>query len=303
MRFKERLFQILTALSSFLVLTAISGIFGILVYESWPTITKIGFFHFITSRDWNPVTESFGALSSIYGTLLTTIIALTLAVPASIGIAIFSTEIAPRFIRRPITIAIELLAAIPSIIYGMWGFFTLSVIMALYVEPFLQNITSHIPVIQALFHGTARGIDILTASVILSIMIIPFAASTAKDGFELTPGSLREAAYAMGCTRWEVIKDVVLRHSRTAIFGGILLSLGRALGETMAVTFVLGNDHRMPTSLLSSASTITVTLANEFSEADGELYISSLYSLALVLFVISALIRAYAKYLLPKEKR
>jgi len=302
MRFKERLFQFFTAFSSFFVLGIISCIFGILVYSSWPTITKIGFFRFITSTDWNPVTERFGALSSIYGTFVTTIIALSLAIPASIGIAIFSTEIAPPFIRKPLTIAIELLAAIPSIIYGMWGFFTLSVIMALYVEPFLQNITSHIPVLRALFQGTIRGIDILTASVILSIMIIPFAASTAKDGFELTPSSLREAAYAIGCTRWEVIKNVVLRHSRTAIFGGILLSLGRALGETMAVTFVLGNDHRITPSLLSGASTITVTLANEFSEASTELYISSLCCLALVLFVISALIRACAHYMLPKEK-
>lgn len=303
MRFKERLFQFFTALSSVFVLGTISGILAILVYESWPTLTKTGFFGFISSSDWNPVTESFGALSSIYGTLLTTVIALVLAIPASIGIAIFSTEIAPRFIRRPLIIAIELLAAIPSIIYGMWGFFTLSVIMALYVEPFLQRVTSNIPLIQDVFSGTAHGVDILSASVILSIMIIPFAASTAKDGFEITPGSLREAAYAMGCTRWEVIKDVVLRHSRTAIFGGILLSLGRALGETMAVTFVLGNNHSITPSLLAGASTITVTLANEFSEADGQLYISSLYSLALVLFVISALIRTCANYMLPKEKR
>ena len=214
------------------------------------------------------------------------------------------TEIAPNFLKGPIGGAIELLAAIPSIIYGMWGLFTLAPIMSKYIEPALQNTLGKLPVLEILFKGTPLGIDIFTASIILSIMIIPFTASISRDAFNLTPGVVKESAYAIGATQWEVVKNVVLPYSKLGVFGGAALSLGRALGETMAVAFVLGNNHKIATSLFDAASTITVTLANEFAEADSDIYLSSLYYLALVLFVLSFAILAIAKFFLLKaEKR
>ena len=214
------------------------------------------------------------------------------------------TEIAPNFLKGPIGGAIELLAAIPSIIYGMWGLFTLAPIMSKYIEPALQNTLGKLPVLEILFKGTPLGIDIFTASIILSIMIIPFTASISRDAFNLTPNVVKESAYAIGATKWEVVKNVVLPYSKLGVFGGAALSLGRALGETMAVAFVLGNNHKIATSLLDAASTITVTLANEFAEADSDIYLSSLYYLALVLFVLSFAILAIAKFFLLKaEKR
>lgn len=299
----DLIFSVITAIASFSVLFFIVGILYVLISESSLAIGKFGIIKFLTSTDWNPVTESFGALTNIYGTILTTVLALVFAIPVAIGIAIFVTEISPSFLKGPIGIAIELLAAIPSIIYGMWGLFTLSPIMSNYVEPFLQKITAGIPYVNILFQGTPMGIDILTASVILSIMIIPFTASIARDSFNLTPSVVKESAYAIGATKWEVVKNVVIPYSKLGVFGGIVLSLGRALGETMAVAFVLGNNHRITTSLLDAAATITVTLANEFAEADTDMYLSSLFYLALVLFVMSFITLAIAKFFLLKAER
>jgi phosphate transport system permease protein len=297
-------FSTITGLASFSVILVVLGVVYVLTSESSLSIRKFGVLDFLTSTDWNPVRESFGALTNIYGTVVTTALSLFIAIPVAIGIAIFVTEIAPKFLKGPIGIAIELLASIPSIIYGMWGLFTLSPIMSAHIEPFLKKITAGIPVISVLFEGTPMGIDILTASVILSIMIIPFTASISRDSFNLTPAVVKESAYALGATKWEVIKNVVLPYSKLGVFGGIVLSLGRALGETMAVAFVLGNNHRITTSLLDAAATITVTLANEFAEADNDVYLSSLFYLALVLFVMSFVTLAIAKIILLRaEKR
>ncbi len=296
-------FSSVTAIASFSVIIFIIGILYVLVSESSLAIGKFGIIKFLTSTDWDPVKESFGALTNIYGTAVTTIISLIISIPVAIGIAIFVTEISPNFLKGPIGIAIELLAAIPSIIYGMWGLFTLSPIMSNYIEPFLKKITAGIPLVNILFQGTPMGIDILTASVILSIMIIPFTASISRDSFNLTPSVVKESAYAVGATQWEVVKDVVIPYSKLGVFGGIVLSLGRALGETMAVAFVLGNNHRITTSLFDAAATITVTLANEFAEADKDIYLSALFYLALVLFVMSFITLAVAKYFLIKAER
>jgi len=299
----DLIFLFITALASFSVIIFITGILIVLVKESSLAIEKFGIITFVTSTDWDPVKESFGALTNIYGTAITTVLSLLFAIPVGLGIAIFVTEISPNFLKGPISIAIELLAAIPSIIYGMWGLFTLSPIMTNHVEPFLKKLTEGIPLVSILFQGTPMGIDILTASIILSIMIIPFTASISRDSFNLTPAVVKESAYALGATKWEVIKNVVIPYSKLGVFGGIVLSLGRALGETMAVAFVLGNNHRITTSLLDAAATITVTLANEFAEADKDIYLSSLFYLALVLFAMSFITLAIAKYFLLKAER
>jgi phosphate transport system permease protein len=296
-------FSVVTALAAMTIIVLVAGIVTILIKESSLAIGKFGLFDFLTSTAWNPVTGIFGAATTIYGTFITTALALIFAIPIAIGIAIFVTEIAPNFLKGPIGVAIELLAAIPSIIYGMWGLFTLAPIMSKYVEPALQGTIGKLPLFDILFKGTPLGIDLLTASVILGIMIIPFTASIARDAFNLTPAVVKESAYAVGATKWEVVKNVVLPYSKLGVFGGAALSLGRALGETMAVAFVLGNNHKIATSLLDAASTITVSLANEFTEADSELYLSSLYYLALVLFVMSFIILAIAKFFLLKAER
>jgi phosphate transport system permease protein len=297
-------FSVVTALASFTVVLLIAGILAVLLRESWPAIQKFGVVRFLTSTDWDPVKKSFGAATTIFGTVVTTFIALLIAIPAAVGIAIFVTEIAPNFLKGPIGVAIELLAAIPSIIYGMWGLFALAPIMSEHVEPALQATIGKVPLVGVLFQGTPMGIDLLTASVILSIMIIPFTASISRDSFRLTPPIVKESAYAIGATRWEVVKNVVLPYSKLGVFGGVVLSLGRALGETMAVAFVLGNNHQITSSLFDAAATITVTLANEFTEADTDIYLSSLFYLALVLFVLSFIILAIAKiFLLKAEKR
>lgn len=299
----DLVFASVTGIASFTVILFIIGILYVLLAESSLAIKQFGVIKFLTSTDWDPVKESFGALTNIYGTFITTILSMVFAIPVAIGIAIFVTEISPNVLKGPIGIAIELLAAIPSIIYGMWGLFTLSPIMSTYIEPFLKKITAGIPFVSILFQGTPMGIDILTASVILSIMIIPFTASIARDSFNLTPPVVKESAYAIGATQWEVVKNVVIPYSKLGVFGGIVLSLGRALGETMAVAFVLGNNHRITTSLLDAAATITVTLANEFAEADTNIYLSSLFYLALVLFVLSFITLAIAKFFLLKAER
>jgi phosphate transport system permease protein len=296
-------FSLITALASLTVILLVLGIFVVLLRESFLSINKFGVIRFLTSIDWNPVKESFGAATTIYGTVITTSLALLIAVPTAIGIAIFVTEISPNFLKGPIGVAIELLAAIPSIIYGMWGLFTLAPIMSRYIEPALQKSVGKLPMLGVLFQGTPMGIDIFTASVILSIMIIPFTASISRDAFNLTPAVVKESAYAIGTTKWEVVKDVILPYSKLGVFGGIALSLGRALGETMAVAFVLGNNHQITTSLFQAASTITVTLANEFTEADSNIYLSSLFYLALVLFVLSFVVLAIGKFFLLKAER
>jgi phosphate transport system permease protein len=301
--FFDLFFSSLTAVASVTVIIFIIGIMVVLVKESSLAIGKFGIMDFLTSTVWNPVTGVFGAATTIYGTFITTALALLFAIPTAIGIAVFVTEIAPNILKGPIGIAIELLAAIPSIIYGMWGLFTLAPIMSKYVEPALQNSIGKLPLVGMLFKGTPMGIDLLTASVILAIMIIPFTASISRDAFNLTPSVVKESAYAVGATKWEVVKNVVLPYSKLGVFGGVALSLGRALGETMAVAFVLGNNHKIATSLLDAASTITVSLANEFTEADSDLYLSSLYYLALVLFVMSFIILAIAKFFLLKAER
>ncbi len=299
----ELLFYSLTAIASFTVIIFIIGIVVVLVKESSLAIGKFGVWTFLTSTAWNPVTGVFGAATTIFGTFVTTALALLFAIPTAIGIAIFVTEIAPNFLKGPIGVAIELLAAIPSIIYGMWGLFTLAPIMSKYVEPALQGTVGRLPLIGILFQGNPMGIDLLTASVILAIMIVPFTASISRDAFNLTPSVVKESAYAIGATKWEVVKNVVLPYSKLGVFGGAALSLGRALGETMAVAFVLGNNHKIATSLLDAASTITVSLANEFTEADSDLYLSSLYYLALVLFVMSFIMLAMAKFFLLKAEK
>ncbi|MBF0328749.1 MAG: phosphate ABC transporter permease subunit PstC [Nitrospirae bacterium] len=299
----DLLFSVITAGASFMVILLVIGIFAILLKESSLSIGKFGFIKFIVTNEWNPVTELFGAAASIYGTMVTTAIALIIAIPIAIGIAVFVTEIATDFLKGPIGAAIELLAAIPSIIYGMWGLFTVAPIMTKYIEPALQKSLGNVPLIGMLFQGTPMGIDLLTASVILSIMIIPFTASISRDAFNLTPAVVKESAYAVGATQWEVVRDVVLPYSKMGVFGGIVLSLGRALGETMAVAFVLGNNHQITSSLFSAAATITVTLANEFTEADKDIYLSSLFHLALVLFMMSFIVLAAAKFLLFKAER
>jgi phosphate transport system permease protein len=298
----DAIFLSVTAIASFTVVILIIGILYVLISESSLAITKFGFIKFLTSTDWNPVKQSFGALTNIYGTALTTVLSLVIAVPVGIGIAVFVTEISPNFLKGPIGVAIELLAAIPSIIYGMWGLFTLSPVMSKFIEPFLKKIFAGVPIIGILFQGMPMGIDILTASVILSIMIIPFTASISRDSFNLTPTVVKESAYAIGATKWEVVKNVVIPYSKLGVFGGVVLSLGRALGETMAVAFVLGNNHKITTSLFDAAATVTVTLANEFTEADTDIYLSSLFYLALVLFAMSFITLAIAKYFLIKAE-
>lgn len=296
-------FIFITGISATSIFFIISGILFMLFSESSLAIKKFGFVNFITSLKWDPVRESFGALASLSGTIITTTLAMIIAIPLAIGIAIFITEVAPNKLKGIIGGAIELLAAIPSIIYGMWGFFTLGPLMATYVEPFLQKTIGHLPYISFLVKGTPIGIDVFTASVILAIMIIPFTASITRDSFNLTPPIVKESAYAIGATKWEVVKDVVFPYSKLGIFGGIAISLGRALGETMAVAFVLGNKNMIPTSLFDTATTVTVKLANEFTEADTDLYLSSLYYLALLLFVMSFFILAISKILLLRAKK
>lgn len=296
-------FSSITAIASISVIIFVAGIFYVLITRSSLSIERFGIIKFLISTDWDPVRESFGAATTIFGTIVTTTLSLIIAIPVALGIAIFVTEVSPNFLKGPIGMAIELLAAIPSIIYGMWGLFTISPIMGNYIEPALQNSIGNLPLVGILFQGTPMGIDLLTASIILSIMIIPFTASISRDSFNLTPPVVKESAYALGATKWEVIKDVVIPYSKIGVFGGIILSLGRALGETMAVAFVLGNNHRVTTSLFDAAATITVTLANEFTEADTDIYLSSLFNLALVLFVLSFITLAAAKLILLKSQK
>ena len=298
----DKFFCGMTFSAATLVLVIIISIFVSLFRESLPAIETFGFYRFISSTTWDPVKEVFGAATTLYGTLVTTLLALIMAIPVSLGIAVFITELCPKALKPIFGTAIELLAAIPSIIYGMWGLFTFAPLMGEYVEPFLQQIFEPIPLIGHLFSGLPLGIDILTTSIILSIMITPFIASIVRDTFALTPVQLKESAYGIGATRWEVIKDIMIPYSKAGIYGSVIIAMGRALGETMAVAFVLGNKHAIATSLFDASATITVTLANEFTEADSDLYLSSLFYLALILLVMNFLVLAIAKTFLARRK-
>ena len=258
---------------------------------------------FITSTNWDAVQGQFGALVPIYGTLVTSLIALLIAVPVSIGIALFLTEIAPRWSRRPIGMAVELLAAIPSIIYGMWGLFFFAPFMGAHVEPWLTETLGNSPLIGPLFAGPPIGIGMLTAGIVLGIMIIPFIAAVARDVFAAVPAPLKESAVALGSTRWEVLTKVTMPYARSAVIGAVFLGLGRALGETMAVTFVLGNAHELSASLLMPSNSIAAAIANEFTEADTELYRSSLIALGFMLFVVTFIVLSFAKLLLFRINR
>ncbi len=299
----DTFFRGMTFSAAALVLLVVTGIFVALFRESLPAIETFGFYRFVSSTAWDPVKEVFGAATTLYGTVVTTLLALLMAIPVALGIAIFMTELCPKPFKPVFGTAIELLAAIPSIIYGMWGLFTFAPLMGTYVEPFLQHIFAPIPLVGQLFRGVPLGIDILTTSIILSIMVIPFIASIARDTFALTPVELKESAYGIGATHWEVIRDIVIPHSRVGIYGSVIIAMGRALGETMAVAFVLGNKHAIATSLFDASATITVTLANEFTEADSNLYLSSLFYLALILLAMNFLLLAVAKTFLARRVR
>ncbi|MBZ9806333.1 phosphate ABC transporter permease subunit PstC [Mesorhizobium sp. BR1-1-9] len=293
----DTIFRAATRFSAILVLLILGGVAISLVAGSWEALSKFGF-SFLTTESWNPVTENFGALAPIYGTIVTAAIAILIAVPIGIGIAIFLTELCPRPLRRPIGIAVELLAGIPSIIYGIWGLFVFAPFLQTTVQPFIIKLFHDVPGLSSLFAGPPYGIGLLTSALILAIMVLPFITSITKDVFDTVPSVLKESAYGIGCTTWEVTRRVVIPYTRVGIMGGVMLGLGRALGETMAVTFVIGNAHRISASLFAPGTTISATIANEFTEADGDLYTSSLVALGLILFVITFLILALARYML-----
>ncbi|MER8831548.1 phosphate ABC transporter permease subunit PstC [Mesorhizobium sp. M0909] len=295
----DAIFRGLTRASAILVLVILGGVAISLFAGSWQALSSFGF-SFLTTESWNPVTEKFGALAPIYGTLVTAAIAILIAVPIGIGIAIFLTELCPRPLRRPIGIAVELLAGIPSIIYGIWGLFVFAPFLQTTIQPFIINIFHGVPGLSSLFAGPPYGIGLLTSALILAIMVLPFITSITKDVFDTVPAVLKESAYGIGCTTWEVTRRVVIPYTRIGIMGGVMLGLGRALGETMTVTFVIGNAHRISASLFAPGTTISATIANEFTEADGDLYTSSLVALGLILFVITFLILAAARYMLMR---
>jgi len=289
-----------TRLFALLTLVLLGGIMVSLLVSSVPSIQKFGF-HFLWTSEWNPPAERFGALVPIYGTLVTSLIALIIAVPVSFGIALFLTELSPAWLRRPLGTAIELLAAIPSIVYGMWGLLVFVPIFAKYVQPFLSATLGKIPLIGALFAGPPLGIGLLSAGIILAIMIIPFIAAVMRDVFEVTPPMLKESAYGLGATTWEVVWNVVLPYTKVGVIGGVMLGLGRALGETMAVTFVIGNTNFLDSiSLNMPGNSITSALANEFAEATPGLHTSALIELGLILFFITFVVLAFSKMLLLK---
>ena len=293
------LFRNATRLCAFAVLALLTGIIISLVMSSSLAIKTFGF-GFLSSAEWNPVTEKFGALVPIVGTLATSIIALLIAIPVSFGIAIFLTELSPQWLRRPLGIAIELLAGIPSIIYGMWGLFIFVPFFSDNIEPWINDNLGQIPLISPLFLGPNLGISVLAAGIILAIMVIPFIASVMRDVFDVVPSLLKESAYGLGATTWEVMYQVVLPYTKIGVVGGIMLGLGRALGETMAITFVIGNAHQLSASLLKPGNSISSALANEFTEAVGDLYTSSLVELGLILFFITFVVLSLARILLFK---
>ena len=295
-------FRWVTAGAAWLVLLLLGGVALSMAWGGRLAFKTFGW-HFVINREWDVVGAKFGALVPIYGTLVTSAIALIIAVPVSIGIALFLTEIAPRWSRAPIAIAIELLAAIPSIIYGMWGLFVSAPFMASHVEPWLADHLGSKAIIGPLFSGPPIGIGMLTAGIVLGIMVIPFIAAVAREVFIAVPAPLRESAVALGSTRWEILSRVTLPYTRSAVIGAIFLGLGRALGETMAVTFVLGNAHDLSASLLMPSNSIAAAIANEFAEADTDLYRSSLIALGLLLFVVTFIVLTIAKLMLLRMNR
>lgn len=286
----DQFFRVLTSMFAAFIAILFVVLLGVLWQQSQPSIDAFGF-SFLTSSEWNPVTNQYGALIAIIGTLLTTLVAMLIALPVSLGIALFLAEISPYWLRAPIGTAIELLAAIPSIVYGMWGLFVIAPIMSDLIQPFLYNHLSFLP----FFSTPPMGIGILTAGIVLALMIIPFIASITRDVFLMCPQNLKEAAYGLGATKWEVVKDVMIPYGVKGIVGAVFLGLGRALGETMAVTFVIGNAYHLSWSLLAPGNSIASTLANEFTEADGALYTSSLIELGLVLFLITFIVLSLAE--------
>ncbi|GAB2873714.1 phosphate ABC transporter permease PstC [Pseudoduganella ginsengisoli] len=296
-RMQDAIFHKITMAFAVSVLLVLVGIIISLVLGAIPALKHFGP-GFITTIEWDPVNDQFGALIAIVGTLATAGIALLIAFPVSFGIALFLTEICPVWLRRPLGTAIELLAGVPSIIYGMWGLFVFAPLFADYVQPALKATLGQVPFIGALFSGPAMGIGILTAGVILSVMIIPFISSVMRDVFEIVPAVLKESAYGLGCTRWEVVRKVVLPYTKNGVVGGVMLGLGRALGETMAVTFVIGNANKLSWSLFAAGNSIASVLANEFAEAESPLHVSSLYALALILFIITLIVLSSAKLML-----
>jgi phosphate transport system permease protein len=295
----DKVFFQVTRAAAVVVLIILGGVIVSLVHGSMPAIKAFGF-GFLASQSWNPVTEKFGALPAMYGTIVTSIIAMLIAVPVGLGVATFLTELCPHPLRRPIGVAIELLAGIPSIIYGIWGLFVLAPFLQAHVQPALISTFADVPVLSNLFAGPPYGIGVLTAGVILAIMVLPFIASISRDVFETVPPVLKEAAAGIGCTTWEMMRYVVLPYTRVGVIGGVMLGLGRALGETMAVTFVIGNAHKISPSLIAPGTTISATIANEFTEAVGDIYTSSLIALGLILFVLTFFVLAAARFMLMR---
>ena len=298
-RKSDNFFRYLSKGMALFVLVILGGVIFSLIEGSIPAFKAFGFGFFVT-ESWNPVTEKFGAAATIYGTLVTSFIAMLIAVPIGIGIAVFLTELCPMWLRRPIGIAIELLAGIPSIIYGIWGLFVFAPFLQQYVQPALISTFGNVPVLSTLFAGPPYGIGTLTASLILAIMVLPFVTSISRDVFDTVPPVLKEAAYGMGCTTWEVVSNIVIPYTRIGVIGGVMLGLGRALGETMAVTFVIGNAHKISASVLAPGTTISATIANEFTEAVGDLYTSSLIALGLILFIITFIVLTFARLMLMR---
>ena len=298
----DAVFRALTLAFAVLVLVVLAGVLISLVVGAMPALQQFGF-NFLITEAWNPVTEKFGALAPVYGTLVTSAIAMLIGIPVAFGVALFITELCPNWLKRPLSMMIELLAAIPSIIYGIWGLFVLAPFVQEHIEPALINTLGTVPGIGLLFQGPPLGIGVLTAGFILAIMVLPFISAVMRDVFETVPAVLRESTYALGATTSEVVWRVVLPYARIGVFGGILLGLGRALGETMAVTFVIGNAHHIHASLLQPGTTISAALANEFTEAVGDLYLSSLIALGLILFVITFIVLALAKLLLIRLEK
>jgi phosphate transport system permease protein len=302
MRLGDLGFRVLTRTAAIAVLLILGAVILSLISGSLPALRAFGL-DFLIEERWNPVTERFGAIAPIYGTLVTSLIAMLIAVPVGLLIAMFLTELCPRWLRRPIGIAIELLAGIPSIIYGIWGLFVFAPFLQQMLQPFLIAVFGNIPLLSSVFAGPPYGIGVLTAGLVLAIMVLPFITSISRDVFDAVPPVLKEAAYGIGCTTWEVVRYVVLPYARVGVIGGIMLGLGRALGETMAVTFVIGNAHRVSASILAPGTTISATIANEFTEAVGDLYTSSLIALGLILFVITFIVLAAARYMLMRIER
>jgi phosphate transport system permease protein len=300
-RIQDFLFHKVTMLFAILVLTALAGILVSLMISAWPAFKKFGI-DFIWTVEWDIINEDFGAAIAIYGTLISSVIALLIAVPLAFGIALFLTEMCPLWLRRPLGTAIELLAAVPSIIYGMFGLFIFAPLFADYGQPALQSTLGQMPLIGPLFGGAMNGIGLLAAGIILAFMVLPFIAAVMRDVFEIVPPILRESAYGLGCTTWEVVRYIVLPYTQKGVIGGIMLGLGRALGETMAVTFVIGNSQRIRESLFAPGTSIASTLANEFGEAD-DFHLSTLFALGFLLFVITFVVLAIAKIMIMRAEK